>query len=278
MRVISARARFALGFVLLLLGPSAVGAQSVAEVVESMFAALERSAQGIDDYTVVQEVMGFTTTTYHVKEVVSGRTVFVPREVSTGATDMSVEDLGFGDISQFGDDLVAHGRYVGREDIDGTAVHVIAVDDLTAFDIGTPSGPEDMDFVPRSAVLYVDAGRSVVRRMTFDGEATTESGTHEVTTQVDLTDYRDVQGLLVPYHTVVAISGVNAMIDPEMKAQFDQMMEQLENMDAQQRAMMERMMGPQIEQMKQMMAGDGDAMTIEVVVTEVRVNAGPPGR
>jgi hypothetical protein len=40
--------------------------------------------------------------------------------------------------------------------------------------------------------------------------------------------------------------------------------------------MIERMMGPQMEQMRQMM-GDGSGMTMEVTVTDVRVNSGPPG-
>jgi hypothetical protein len=38
--------------------------------------------------------------------------------------------------------------------------------------------------------------------------------------------------------------------------------------------MMERMLGPQMEQIRQMMAGDGDAMTIEVTVVDVVINAG----
>jgi hypothetical protein len=40
--------------------------------------------------------------------------------------------------------------------------------------------------------------------------------------------------------------------------------------------MMERMMGDQLEQLRQMAAGNADAMSVEVVVSEVRINAGPP--
>jgi hypothetical protein len=40
--------------------------------------------------------------------------------------------------------------------------------------------------------------------------------------------------------------------------------------------MMERMLGDQLEQLRQMAAGTGDAMTVEVTVSDVRVNTGPP--
>ena len=87
-------------------------------------------------------------------------------------------------------------------------------------------------------------------------------------------DYREVDGLLLPYRTVIRLDGIEAMIDPEMQAQMEEMRKQLESMPEAQREMMERMMAGQMENLENMMNGEG--MTIEVTVTEVRVNAGPP--
>ena len=82
---------------------------------------------------------------------------------------------------------------------------------------------------------------------------------------------------MIAHHTVIQIEGLGAMIDPEMQAQFEAMEKQLADIPPEQRQMVERMMGPQIEQMRQMMSGGDDGMTMEVTVTDVRVNSGPPG-
>ena len=65
------------------------------------------------------------------------------------------------------------------------------------------------------------------------------------------------------------------MINPEMQAQFEEMERRLAEVPPEQRQMMERMMGAQMEQIRQMMSGGGGT-TIEVTVIDVRVNSGPP--
>jgi hypothetical protein len=261
----------------LLLPWTPASGQSVQAVVDQMYDALERHSDGVDNYTVVQSVMGFETVTYFEKEVVDGRPVFMVRETRGGGSAMSSEEMAFGDITALGSDLVDHGRYAGREQVDGREVHVIAIDDLTQLDFAAPSGPEEMEFVAKSGRIFVDAEMGIPRRMTFDGQATTPSGVHDVTTTVDLRDYREVESLLVPYLSVVSIEGIEAMIDPEMQAQYEEMRRQLESLPESQRAMFEQMMGAQMEQIERMMAGDDGPMTMEITVTEVRVNAGPPG-
>jgi hypothetical protein len=261
----------------LLLPWTPASGQSVQAVVDQMYDALERQSEGVDNYTVVQSVMGFETVTYFEKEVVDGRPVFMVRETAGGGAVMSAEEMAFGDITALGSDLVDHGRYAGREQVDGRDVHVIAIDDLTQLDFAAPSGPEDMEFVAKSGRIFVDAEMGIPRRMAFDGQATTPSGMHDVTTTVDLRDYREVQSLLIPYLSVVSIEGIEAMIDPEMQAQYEEMRRQLESLPESQRAMFEQMMGAQMEQIERMMAGDGGPMTMEITVTEVRVNTGPPG-
>jgi hypothetical protein len=263
--------------VALLLPSTPASGQSVQDVVDLMYDAVERQSEGVDDYTVVQSVMGFETVTYFEKEVVDGRPVFKVRETQGGGTVMSGEEMAFGDISALGADLVDHGRYAGREQVDGREVHVIAIDDLTQLDFAAPSGPEDMEFVATSGRLFVDAELGIPRRMAFDGQATTASGVHDVTTTVEMRDYREVESLLVPYLSVISIEGIEAMIDPEMQAQYEEMTRQLESLPESQRAMFEQMMGAQMEQIERMMAGEGGPMTMEITVTDVRVNAGPPG-
>lgn len=259
--------------------PPTLSAQSVAQVVERMYEVAER-ADGVDDYTVSQTMMAFSTKTYFEKEMVEGRPVFRARTTSASGMNMSLgnENTGYGDVFEFGPELIEHGRYVGRESIDGRETHVLAIDDLSALDLEPPSSPdESMDFEPKSGQVYVDGELWVPRRMAFEGVATMEGGeTHDVTFRIDLMDVRDIQGLLIPHRTMITIDGFEAMVDPEMQQQLAEMEEQLANLPESQRAMVEQMLGPQIEQIKNMMSGDGGPMTMEIVVTDVAVNTGPP--
>ena len=115
-----------------------------------------------------------------------------------------------------------------------------------------------------------------LRRIEFQGEATTDTGVQEVSMQMDMQDFQNHEGLLIPHRTVMEIGGLDALIDPEMQAQLAEMERQLAALPPDQRQMLERMLGPQMEQIRRMMSGGGSEMTMEIMVTEVRVNAGPP--
>lgn len=258
----------------------AVSAQSVSDLVDRMYASYEEQAEGVDDYTLVQTMMAFESTSYFEKEMVDGRPVFRMRSGSAQAANLNVglggDDSGIGDIYEIGPELVEHARYAGRESIDGSDVHVLAIDDLSQVSFAQQPTPDDMEFQPRNGRIYVDADMMVPRRLEFVGDATTDNGVSEVTMSIDLQDIRDVQGLLIPFHTVMRISGLQAMLDPEMRAQLQEMEQQLAALPPEQREMMERMMGAQLEQLRQMASGGDDVMSVEVTVSDVRVNTGPP--
>lgn len=262
-----------------LLAAIPVSAQSVADVVNQMYEAFEARAEAVDDYTLVQSVMGVETVAYFEKEMMDGHPVFRMKGSDTGGFSLGLtdEDIGQGDIFVIGPDLIEHGRYAGREEIAGVTVHVLAVDDLSAFPLQGTSGPDDMDFVAKSGRIYVDAATLAPRRLEFDGEAEADDGPHEVTVQMDMQDVREVEGLLIAHRTVISITGMGAMMDPEVAAQIEELRAQLETLPEAQRAMMERMLAEQMRQIEQMEAGGGDTMTFEVTVTDVRVNTGPPG-
>ncbi len=255
-----------------LLATTAAG-QSVSDIVDGMYAAYERQVSGVDNYTLVQSMMGVETVSYFEKQMVDGKPVFRSR----GSGMPTFMGLGLGEEgSVFGPDLVEHGTYAGREEIDGDAVHVIAVDDLSQLDFSQTSGPGNMEFAPKSARMFVDVDRMVLRRIEFQGEVATDRGVEEVSMQMDMQDFRDYEGLLIPHRTVMEVGGVEALIHPEMQAQLGEMERQLAALPPDQRQMLERMLGPQMEQIRRMMSGGGGEMTMEILVTEVRVNTGPP--
>ena len=70
------RASLTLVLLTLTLAPFAVG-QSAADVLETAMARFEDRMSGIDNYTIVMDVMGFEVTNYFEKEIVDGRPTFV---------------------------------------------------------------------------------------------------------------------------------------------------------------------------------------------------------
>lgn len=273
-------ARLLLVLVVLAPGSGGLSAQSVAEIVEGMYESAERQAEGIDDYTLVQIALGVETTSFFQKEVVDGRPVFRLRDATTQGFSFSLgeEGTGVGDVFLFGPELVEHGRYAGREQIGTSAAHVIAVDDLSLLDLAQPSAPGDMEFQPRTARLFIDEQMMIPRRLEFTGDAVTPSGPREITVRVDMQSFLPVSSLYVPYRTVVEIEGLEELMTPETRAQLEEMQRQLDAMPPEQREMMLTMMGPQMEMLREMMSGGGDAMTVVVTIKDVFINTAQGGR
>jgi hypothetical protein len=89
-------------------------------------------------------------------------------------------------------------------------------------------------------------------------------------------DYRTVPGssLYESYRQAMKLSGV---MTPEQEAQMQEaqaqmaeLEEEMASMPASQREMVEKMMGPQLEMMRNMSKGNGFQM--EIIVSDIRVN------
>ena len=194
---------------LALIPAGAARAQSVREVVEGMYAAAERQAVGVQDYTLTQLVMGVETFSYFEKEVLDGHPVF-RLQMSDGAgfsLSLAGEDYGLGDVFLYGPRLIEHGRYAGTEQIGNFSVHVIAVDDAAALEITSPSGAGSAEFAAKSVSLYVDATMMVPRRIVLVGESTTAVGPAELAIQIDMESFLPIESLWVPFKTTLSVAG-----------------------------------------------------------------------
>lgn len=252
------------------------GAQSPEEIIDRMLADYSARIEGVEDYTLVQETMGIETVMYFEKELVEGRPVLrLKRTTAMGQTaDAGGDDAGFNEIYEVGHRLAEHATYVGTEQVDGNRVHVLSLEELDRIDFGRGSVDGRSDFTPRTGKLFIDTDLLIPRRMEFAGDARTEKGTSDVTMIVHLQDYREVSGMMIPHRTVATVQGLSEAADPEMRKKYEEMQRQLAELPASQRAMAERMMKGQLEQIGKMM--QGDALQVEMLVTDVRVNAGPP--
>lgn len=255
----------------------AAAAQSASDIVDRMLEEYARRADGVDDYTLIQEVMGFETVSYFEKEMVDGRPVFRLRGGSAGGMEMPDQgQAGMDEIFAVGEELSSRAVYEGVQRVDDYDLHVLRVDDFSNMDFARNVTP-DSEFNPRSGKLFLDTDTYAPRRLEFEGEMRNAQGTHTVTTTVTMGDYREIDGMLIAFNTSVRIDGLAAAIDPETRAQFEQMKRELEALPPEQRAMVESMMAGQLEQFQAMMEGEDAPVTVQILVSEVRVNQGPPG-
>jgi hypothetical protein len=197
--------------VLAVAGVGAAAAQSVTEVIEGMYAAVERQAATVSDYTLSQQVMGFDTYSYFEKHLVDGRPVF-RLEMSDGSGfsfGLGGDDVGLGDVFIYGPKFVEHGVYAGTEQIGSFTVHVLSVDGDGASEIIPPQGPDAVEYRPRSVRLYVDTQLLVPRRIVLEGDAMTDAGPQALKIQLDMMNILPIESMLVPFLTKLEIAGMS---------------------------------------------------------------------
>ncbi len=133
---------------------------------------------------------------------------------------------------------------------------------------------EQGSFVPKTGLLYVDTDDHLIRKMQMEGEITRDGQTSPMTAVTVLSDYRDVKGMLHPYLLNITATGLAAGMSEEdaeeARKSLAEMEKNLEGMDDTQRAMVERMMGGQLDKMRKML--ESGQFEITVVTKEVRVN------
>ncbi len=260
---------------LTLFGTSALYAQMTAsQVLNNMLETHERGIQNIDDYTVVTDMY----TAQYKKTYVDGRPVFKSRVQVRGMEQFdgqAASSSTMGHSELFDDNIFRYlkqsARYEGTETIDGIRTHVLFVADLEPI-----AEPGETDH-PKNAYLYVDADKWVMSKMKFDVEVEMEPGQKQMMQPViRFLDYRSVEGMLLPFKTVMELGDMDAAISPEEREEareaMAEMKRELEQMPEQQRQMVENMMRPQLEQYEKML--EGDAFEIVIEVQEVQVNTG----
>lgn len=168
----------------------------------------------------------------------------------------------------------------GTMTVDGHETWLLSVPDPSELDLEDQEG-----FTPEKMSFNVDRELYVLRRASIEGEADFDGRTGPLAISVRFDDYRDVGTLLLPFHTVTMIDGLQSTMseeDREMLAGMDEqlakMQEQLKDLSPEQRAMAESMLKaqmPQLEQMRAAAANEGPS-ELAVQVREARVNTGPP--
>jgi hypothetical protein len=273
-----------LALVVLAALPVVANAQNAAEWMSRAMAAQAERLAGVENVTIVQDMMGMEMTMYMEKRDADGTPILIPVSVTmAGMTNPIPQDMAQADWSNpFQQEWVDRTRLVGTEQLDGHTVRVFAIDDFSGLELpGVPQGAEGAkDFRPTSFRYSLDEKELVMRKVEMEGEALQEDGSRSpVRLTMFMEDYREVDGYLHPFVTRTTTEGVLEAADidrEELQAQLEGMRAQLDNMPEAQRAMVEGMLKPQIEQLEGMLGGGG-AMEMTITVKNLEVNAGPPG-
>jgi len=277
---------------LLLTLPSAGEAQSASEILDQALERYEQRAEGIDDYTVVQSTEGVMTgmagvtdqnsiTMYFEKTMVDGHPVFVPHNAAVDSLAKVQERAGINrSPSETLRAMKEHARLDGTDAVDGHDCWVLHVDDPEALTQLQQSGGENAVKL-QAMSMCLDKEDYVPRSLIVEGESSMNGETRPITITTLMSDYREVDGLLQAYKTEINMSGISSStMSPEEREKTRKQLEdaraQLADMPEAQRAMVEKMMGGQIEKLEKMLADD--ALTFTFVVQEVKVNKGPPGK
>ena len=264
--------------------PGGMWAQDAADLMRQAIAAQAERLAGVENLTIVQDMMGMEVTMYMEKRDAGGTPVLMPVSVSmAGVTNVIPQDLAQADWSNpFQEEWVERTRLVGTEELDGHTVHVFLIDDFTGLELpGMPGGAEGApEFRPGFFRLFLDGEQFFMRKVEMEGETVQADGTvSPVQMTLFLGDFREVDGYLHPFETRIITEGMLEAADvdqEELRAQLEEMRAQLDNLPQAQRAMMEGILGGQIAQLEEMLGGEG-GMEITMSVKEIRVNAGPPG-
>jgi hypothetical protein len=268
------------GLLVPLAAPVPAAAQtSAADVLNRAYRQYEARMANVENYTLVQRVMGVETTIHFEREMVDGSPVYRPSVTAAGGRIIAPGDDADQGANPY--DLLAafaeRATLEDRETVDGRDAHVIRIDDFSGMPGMAPS-PGDGEFTVRTGRLYIDAANHLVRRMVFEGAATVGGESHPVTMDMRMEDYRDVQGMMHPFRTVMRTTGLSPRVSQaemeEARRSMAELEAQMKSMPAAQRQMMERMVRPQMEQFQAML--DGEAMEVTIEVTELRVNQGTP--
>ncbi len=263
-------------------------AQSVDAVISNMKAQYEQQLAAIDTYIIETDKY----TTYHRKVTTEGTATYESRtrwKDGQGLMEGSfVGDMNTALPNQDAlDQLAENARYSGIETIDGVRTHVLIVDDPEALsdemvneeamDAPDEDGSENVEV--GSMRFYVHAEQHVPVRMDYDATITrTDGQSQTMNAVVTFADYRTVDGLTIPFRTMMRMDNLNASISPEEREEarksLAQMEEKMKEMSDRQRNMMERMMGGQMDKLRQIIEEGTIEYTIQV--QDVQVNTAIP--
>jgi hypothetical protein len=251
---------------------AAATAETARDVLRTAMDRNDARLKGIENFTVVQDVMGFEVTTYYETQIVDGHAVPVARETGEGS--------GHAMATLYASlpEMTEHARLEGTDTIDDHKCYAIRVEDMSELDLAPDMGGTTDEFTPKSMLFHLDQKDYLLRKMRIEGDVEQEGRQVPMSMDIGLSDYRTVDGLVHPFATTIVVHGLSSAISAEdmekARKALAEMKEQMAEMPEEQRKVMASMMSGQMQRMEEMVSSDEMKMTMKV--KEVRVNQPAP--
>jgi hypothetical protein len=199
------------------------------------------------------------------------------RGAAQGKIEMGAEQASAGtDYARNAQQIKEQTEFMGYSEFKGRRVGELGADNL---DFSESSGSQQVTC--NSMRMLVDAEQYVPLLFKMDCMATDGRETRQMSIEREDRDFRNVPGCGDMYEPFSSVMRIGGAMTPEEEAQLAEASKQLEEFEAQmagmpasQRQMMESMMGPQLEMIRNMAAGGGIEM--EQKTLELRCNTGLP--
>lgn len=191
---------------------------------------------------------------------VSADTMRTPTETYKAVRDRAVEQFN------------RRAKFEGKEKVDGVTTNHISMSDLSLKQKTDDGG----EMTIKRIHVWMDEEYFKRRKMRLEGTVRQDGKTQDIFIERLNQDYRRVGDsyMYEPYKEVLSVGGV---LTDKQRGELAKAQEQLKDFDKQlaampadQRAMMERMVGPQIEQLRNLT--ENGAVTIEVVTNKITIN------
>ncbi|WP_445666598.1 hypothetical protein [Fodinibius sp. AD559] len=232
------------------------------EILETLQENYEESIEGINDYVMVTNKQ----TIYYKKAYDNGRPYFKTRtENPEGVESTSAANVDF--YSQLFDQVKEKATYEKPGEVENQRVHILYVYEL---EVESLNNDPDIDNTIENLYLYIDPDKWVIRKLECTMDMIYKNEPHEVNAKMVKSDFRSVEGMLIPYEMTTVISGL--ALSEEEYQEAKKAIEKFEEMPESQRRMAEQMMGEKIAKYRKML----EESRYEVVrqVKEVEVNTG----
>lgn len=285
--------------VLTVAAPAVAEYRTASTLLDAMREAQQTRAEGVSDYAMDLTLMQERSTQYFERTQDDGTGLEVFRLVpfdevrrrlrdepgaappdsasSSGTTETGpgTGSWGLGDSDRMSM-LMQRAAIVGRESVDGKSAYLVKADDLNLTEVS-----DGAEIVIRSIALWVDVEDLVMLKTHMDGVLNEDGQSRAIFIEKLDHDYRSVPGtrMILPYRSVMRMGG---MLGPkeqkemeEARKQLAEFDRQMESMPPDKKAMMQSMMGSQMETYRKMI--DQEVLEVETIVREIRVNQGIAG-
>lgn len=258
---------------LLFLTTSTAFGQSPADILDRMIQQYANSISGVETMMVISKNEGLIEsehpdTTYYRKVIMEDGTPTM-QPVNSSTETPSTDYYNF---KENYDAIVENAVYEGTESIDGRSAHVLLIEDISSVygDVVGNTTPGEGE--PQSGRLYIDTNDYVMLRMQFDMQFDQE---YSGSIDINMKDYRDIDGMKMPFLTEMNVEGISDQFSAEDLAQAREGMEelkrQIENASGMQKRIMESAIQPQIERFEKMLEEGGMSMRMITLAVETNV-------